>query len=162
MKENTKSHNRGGRGKPRPLTGKKLVDAAHVVLGGWAILPPKSHPITVSRLAEALNVGRQAIYNHEEEIGISKYVTLQKENLSKSEDVIIRRPLEERIDSQEKTLAEFRRKLDGWIEWWTKIEYNAKMLGIDADKILLAPMPLPGREGLCAVRGRKYGDDDDE
>lgn len=153
----------GGRGKPRLLKSEALVLAAQAMLGRWTNLSPKTHPINVSRLAVALVVSRQALLNN----GFSKetlaeYATLQQKNFSGGEEKIARRSDEERIASQEKMLEEFRRKLDGWIERWATVEYNAKIHGIDVDKILLTRMPPPDRERIRAVGGRKDMDDDED
>ncbi|HLL14269.1 MAG TPA: hypothetical protein VK388_04255 [Pyrinomonadaceae bacterium] len=104
-------------------------------------LSPKTDPINISNLAKRLRVTRQAIYNNGLDKIIAEYVELQRTNFSTSvEAVALRRPLEERVANLEEQNADLYRKLDGWIERWVTVEYNAKMLGIDADQ-LFAPMP---------------------
>jgi uncharacterized protein YceH (UPF0502 family) len=145
--EQPKTSRRGGRGRPRsrPLRGEMLVKAAKAELGRMATLSPKTDPINVSNLSKRLGVTRQAIYNNGLEKDVAEYAELQRTNFSASvEAVATRRPLEERIAHLEKELAEFRERIDGWIEKWATVEYNAKMLGIDADQ-LFAPMPPPER-----------------
>ena len=122
-----------------------LVKAAKAELGRMVSLSPKTDPINVSSLAKRLVVTRQALYNNELDKVVAEYAELQRTNFSANvEAVVARRPLEERIANLEGQLVEFRRKIDGWIERWATVEYNAKMLGIDADQ-LFAPMPLPER-----------------
>jgi hypothetical protein len=122
-----------------------LVKAAKTELGRMVNLSPKTDPINVSSLAKRLGVTRQAIYNNGLEKVVAEHADLQRTNFSANvEAVVSRRPLEERIADLERQLAEFRGKVDGWIERWATVEYNAKMLGIDADQ-LFAPMPPPER-----------------
>lgn len=160
-KEKDAEGRRGGRGKPRPLRGVKLVSAARAVLSRWVNLSPKTHPINISRLAKELGVTRQAIYDNELEEVVDEHKALQHKNFSvQKEAVALRKPLEERIASMEKEILDLRRKLDGWIERWVAVEYNARMLGLDADKIF-APMPPPDRM-LANFGGGRNGKDDDE
>jgi hypothetical protein len=122
-----------------------LVKAAKAELGRMVNLSPKTDPINVSSLAKRLGVTRQALYNNGLEKVVAEHAELQRTNFSANvEAVVSRRPLEERIADLERQLAEFRGKVDGWIERWATVEYNAKMLGIDADQ-LFAPMPPPER-----------------
>jgi hypothetical protein len=122
-----------------------LVKAAKAELGRMVSLSPKTDPINVSSLAKRLVVTRQALYNNELDKVVAEYAELQRTNFSANvEAVVARRPLEERIADLEGQLVEFRGKIDGWIERWATVEYNAKMLGIDADQ-LFAPMPRPER-----------------
>lgn len=153
---------KGGQGKPRPLRGDKLVQAAVTMLKDWSGLSPQTRPINVSTVAEKLGVTRQAIYNNDLDVEIDKYRDLQRQNQEiKSEPETIRRPPEERIKAKDEEIADLRAKLDGWIERWAAVEYNARMLGIDADKIF-ATIPPSDRERVGFGRGRKGDDDDDE
>lgn len=74
---------------------------------------------------------------------------------------MLRKPLEERIASMEEEILDLRRKLDGWIERWVAVEYNARLLGLDADKIF-APMSPPDRMLVNVGSGKNGKDDDDE
>lgn len=160
-KDKIRTRQTGGRGKPRPLRGEKLVRAAHALLVEGSNLSPKIQPINVSTLAEALGVTRQAIYNNNLDVEVDKYREIQRKNdVLQNESEASRRPLEERIKAKDEETADLRRKLDGWIERWVTVEYNARMQGIDADKIF-APMPPPDRNQVGLGRGRKGKDDDD-
>ena len=155
---------KGGRGRRRPLRGKTLVRAAHVVLERWASLSPETHPINILRLSKELGVTRQAIYDNELKEVVNKYKALQQKNFTTQRGAKgQRKPLEERIIYLKKELMELRSKLDGWIERWVAIEYNARMLGIDADKIF-APMPPPNRKlpKVSKERSKEKSDDDEE
>lgn len=159
--ENIRERKAGGCGKRRPLRGATLVSAALTVLSRWATLSPETHPINISRLARELSVTRQAIYNNELEAPINEHRELQRKSFSvQKEALALRRPLEERIACMEKELFDMRQKIDGWIERWAVVEYNARMLGLDADKIF-APMPPPDRM-LVSTGRRRSSENDDE
>lgn len=150
----------GGCGRRRPLRGATLVGAALTVLSRWATLSPETHPINISRLARELSVTRQAIYSNELEAPINEHRDLQRRNFSvQKEALALRRPLEERIACIEKELFDMRQKIDGWIERWAAVEYNARMLGLDADKIF-ASMPPPDR--MLVNTGRRRGSENDD
>lgn len=137
----------------RPVLRKEnLVKAANLALSEMVNLSPETNPINVSTLARKVGVTRQAIYNNSLEEAIAEFAEMQRKNFSiKSEEAAIRRPLEDRLESLKKENAELQKKLDGWIEKWATIEYNAKMYGWDADK-LFAPMPEPQRKTLAFRR----------
>lgn len=150
-----KQNKRKRRGRPRgkPLRGEKLVKAAHAVLSRMVTLSPKTDPINIAQLAARLQVTRQAIYDNGLKEVVAEHAELQRKNFATEvEAVISRRPLEERIAALEKENEELRRKLDGWIERWASVEYNAKMRGLNADQ-LFAPIPPPQRNVL-AMRNR--------
>lgn len=139
-----------------------MVGAALRVLSRWANLSPETHPINVSRLAKELGVTRQAVYDNELKEAIDEHKALQRKNFSiQREAAASRRPLEHRIVSMEQELLEMRLKIDGWVERWVAVEYNARLLGLDADKIF-APLQLPDRMSVVAGRGRDGRDGYDE
>lgn len=141
----TNKKKRRGRPRARPLRGELLVKAAEVELGRMANLSPKTEPINISSLARRLQVTRQAIYNNGIESVINEYAELQRVNFSANvEAIALRRPLQVRVAELEEQNADLHRKLVGLIEKWATVEYNAKMLGINADE-LFAPMPAPER-----------------
>lgn len=153
--EDVRERRAGGYGKRRPLRGATLVSAALTVLSRWAILSPEAYPINISRLARELGVTRQAIYSNELKAPIDEHREIQRKNFSvKKEGLALRRPLEERIACMEEELLDMRQKIDGWIERWATVEYNARMLGLDADRIF-APMPPPDR--MLVSIGRRRG-----
>jgi len=117
-------------------------------------LSPKTHPINVSTLSKRIGVTRQAIYNNALLDEIRKHSESQRKNCSEASEITaLRRPLEERLALLEQENNGLRNKLDGWIQRWVEVEYNAKMHGYDAD-LLFASMPLPLRKTL-GFRGRK-------
>lgn len=133
----------------RPLRGETLVNAARAELGRMVNLSPKTDPINILRLAKRLQVTRQALYNNELEAVVSEFAELQRKNFSAEvEAAVLRRPLEERIQALEKENEDLRRKLDGWIERWVTVEYNARLLGKDADQ-LFEPIQPPQRKTLA-------------
>lgn len=139
----------------RPLRGETLVNAARAELARMVKLSPKTDPINILRLARRLRVTRQALYNNDLQAVVSEYAELQRKNFSAEvEAAARRRPLEERIQVLEKENEELRRKLDGWIERWVTVEYNARLLGKNADK-LFEPIPPPQRKALAARKGRE-------
>jgi hypothetical protein len=145
-KEKTFNRNRGGAGKSRPLRGERLVKAAETELTAMAKLSPKTNPINMSSLARRLNVTRKPLYDNGLKKAVDEYAKLQRQH-SEGEVKTVRRSESERIAALENLLAEKDRLLDGWIERWVVFEYNAKMYGIDADK-LFEPMPPPQRRTL--------------
>lgn len=151
-----KSSGQSGQAQPKRLKMRRpalrkeqLVKAAKLALSEMVNFSPETDPINVSTLARKIGVTRQAIYNNLLEETISEFAEMQRKNFSiKSEAAAIRRPLEERLESLKRENVELQKKLDGWIEKWASIEYNAKMHGWDADK-LFAPMPEPQRRTLA-------------
>ena len=126
------------------LRKKQLVKTAKLALSEMVNLSPETDLINVSTLARRIGVTRQAIYNNSLEEASTGFEEMQRKNFSiKSEEAAIRRPLEDRLESLKKENAELQKKLDGWIEKWATIEYNAKMHGWDANK-LFAQMPRRG------------------
>jgi len=141
----TARHRRKKKSKPRPLRGQGLVDAAKLELAHMVNLDPKICPINMSTLAERLEVSRQALYDNGLSDEVRKHAELQRQNSSsRNEAVVLRRPLEERIAELQNQNLDLEKKLDGWIEFRARVEYNAKVLGVDADKIL-AEIPPPLR-----------------
>jgi len=136
----------GGKGKRRRLRGQALVQAAQAVLIRWSKLSPESHPINVSRLANKLGVTRQAIYGNKLIEKVGEYKAIQKKNFSpRGEGMSRRRTPAERLSLMQKENEDLKRIIDGWVERWAAVEYNTRMLGIDADKIF-APVPPPHRK----------------
>jgi len=85
------------------------------------------------RLAKRLKVTRQALYNNDLGPVVAEYAELQRKNFSTAvAAALLRRPLEERIRMLEEENAELRQKLDGWIERWVTVEYNARLFGKNA------------------------------
>ena len=122
-------------------------------------LSPKTDPINILRLAKRLQVTRQALYNNKLEAVVAGFAELQRKNFSTEvEAAVLRRPLEERIRTLEKENEDLRRKLDGWIERWVAVEYNARLLGKDADK-LFEPIQPPQRKTLAFPKGGKLVDE---
>ncbi|MET0462599.1 MAG: hypothetical protein ABW007_05580 [Chitinophagaceae bacterium] len=143
------------RGKKRPLRGDALVRAVKAELGRRVNLSPTDAPINVTRIAKALGISRQAIYDKELDEAIEDHDKLQRTNLKLNvEAAVLRRPLEERIAALEAEKQELLQKLDGWIERWAAVEYNSKLYGYDADK-LFAPIPPPLRKTLTFKKKKK-------
>lgn len=135
-----------GRGKRRPLRGQAIVQAAQTVLAQWSALPPDTHPINISTLAKMLGVTRQAIYNNGLSKSVAEHKAIQQQKFSpRAKAAVLRKTWEERIASLEQEVESLKRIRDGWIERWATVEYNARMLGIDADKIF-ATIPPPHRK----------------
>ncbi len=139
----------------RPLRGEMLVNAARAELARMVNLSPKTDPINILRLARRLRVTRQALYNNDLQAVVAEYAELQRKNFSAEvAAAVLRRPLEQRIEALERANQDLRRKLDGWIERWVTVEYNARLLGKDADK-LFEPMQPPQRKALTFRREGK-------
>jgi len=144
---------RRGRPRRRPLRGERLIKAAQIALAEMVNLAPQVYPINVSTLAKRTGVTRQAIYNNELLEEISEHAELQRRMHSvENERTALRRSLEERLVLLEAENRDLRDKIDGWIQRWVEVEYNARMHGYNAD-LLFAPMPLPLRQTL-AFRGK--------
>lgn len=147
LRTNNKKRRRG-RPRGKSLRGERLVKAARMALAHMLTLSPKTDPINIARLAARLQVTRQAIYDNNLKEVVAEHAELQRKNFASAmEATVLRRPLEERITTMEKENQELRRQLDGWIERWVTVEYNARMQGIDAD-LIFAPMPPPQRKEL--------------
>jgi hypothetical protein len=152
-----KKTKRRGRPRRRPLRKESLVRAAKVELGRMAQLSPSECPINISTLAKRKGISRQALYDNGLKPVVDEFAELQRKNWKiKTEAAALRRPLEVRNEELEKAIAELEAKLDALIEKFVTIEYNARMHGLDADK-LYEPMPPPNREVLSFKRGRKGG-----
>lgn len=150
-----KKPNDRARHRARLLRGDKLVHAARAELARMLKLSPKTDRINILRLAQRLKVTRQALYNNDLQDVVSEYAELQRKNFSAEvEAAVLRRPLEERIEALERENDDLHRKLDGWIERWVTVEYNARMLGKDADKLFL-PIQPPQRKTLAFAKGGK-------
>lgn len=157
--ENIRARKNGGRGKRRPYRGKTLAEAALAILSKWVNLSPATQPINISTLARKLGVTRQAIYSNNLEGAIDEHRALQHKTFSiQREALALRKPLEKRIMCMEEELLDLRQKIDGWIERWATVEYNARMLGLEADKIF-AQMPPPDR--MLMRGGRRSGRNND-
>jgi hypothetical protein len=147
LKTNSKQRGRG-RLRGKSLRGERLVKAARMALAHMVTLSPKTDPINIARLATWLQVTRQAIYDNNLKEVVTEHAELQRKNFaSATEATVLRRPQEARIITLEKENQELRRQLDGWIERWVTVEYNARMQGIDAD-LIFAQMPPPQRKML--------------
>jgi hypothetical protein len=159
MREPSSANRRNSRQRrrARPLRGEVLVNAARAELARMVKLSPKTDRINLMRLAQRLKVTRQALYNNNLQAVIAEHAELQRKTFATEvEAAALRRPLEERIQALEKENEDLRRKLDGWIERWVTVEYNARMLGKDADKLFL-PIQPPQRKTLAFAKGRKAG-----
>jgi len=146
---------KSGRPRRRPLRKEKLVRAVMAVLGQMVNLSPKTDPINVSSVAKRVGVTRQAIYDNNLKAAIDEHSELQRANASVvTEAAALRRPLEMRLAEQKKENEELQRKLDGWIERWVTVEYNARM-GAQHPDDLFAPMPMPSRVTSIFRKGGK-------
>jgi hypothetical protein len=144
-----------GRPRKRQLRGPTLVRAANAALAEMAHLSPKTDPINIASLSRRLVVTRQALYHNQLKPVVVEYAKLQRTNFStRVEAVSLRRPLEQRIAELQQEKLEMQQALDGWVERWATVEYNARMHGYDAD-LLFAPMPPPARKTLAFRKGRK-------
>lgn len=146
MKKPSIGNQRGGKGKRRPLRRGALVEKAREVLLEWAGLSPETHPINLSRLANKLKVSRQALYDNGLDKEIDRYKKLQRKNFSDNQSAAERKSKDQQIADLKEQVISMQQKLDGWIEKWVTVEYNARMLGIDPDQIF-ASMPAPERGG---------------
>lgn len=145
MKKTNVEKQRGGKGKRRPLRRGVLVKTAREVLLEWASLPPETHPINLTRLANKLKVSRQALYDNGLDEEIERYKKLQRKNFSDNQSKLDRKPKDQQIADLNERVIGMQQKLDGWIEKWVAVEYNARMLGIDPDQIF-AVLPGPQRK----------------
>jgi FtsZ-binding cell division protein ZapB len=117
-------------------------------------LSSQTDPINISTVAKRVGVTRQSLYNNDLADVVAEFAALQRKNFSETMAAASRRrPLEDRIEALTQENEELKRKLDGWIERWVAIEYNARMLGIDSDA-LFAALPKPQREVLRAPSQR--------
>lgn len=117
---------------------------AREVLLEWASLSPETHPINLARLANKLKVSRQALYDNDVDEEVDRYKKLQRRNFSSSLSTPERKTKDEQIVALNELVISMQQQLDGWIERWVAVEYNARMLGIDPDQIF-APLPEPQR-----------------
>lgn len=145
-KDRTANKPSGGKGKPRPLRREGLVQSAHDVLLKWSTLSPETHPINVSALAKELKVSRQALYDNQVDKEIERYKAIQHKKFSCARAKPNVKSSEQRIVELEAQVRDLQEKLDGWIERWAAVEYNARMMGIDPDE-MFAPLPNPQRAG---------------
>jgi hypothetical protein len=151
----SKAKKTGRRRKKRPLRGETLVRAVKAELGRRVNLSPRDAPINVTSIAEAVGISRQSIYDNELEGVIEEHANLQRTNFELNiEAAVLRRPLEDRIAILEAEKKELLQKVDGWVERWAAVEYNAKLHGYDADK-LFAPIPPPLRKALTFKKKKK-------
>lgn len=144
MKKQAIGKQRGGKGKRRPLRRGALVKKAREVLFEWANLPPEIHPINLTRLANRLKVSRQALYDNDLGKEIDRYKKLQHKNFTDTQSTPERKSKDHQIADLNEKVIGMQQKLDGWIERWVAVEYNARMLGIDPDQIFAA-LPGPDR-----------------
>ncbi len=146
---------RRGRPRKRPLRGEALIRAAQMELARMVNDSPKTNPINMLRLAKRIGVTRKSLYNNGLRDKVLEFAEIQRNKFSTVVGkTASRRPLEARIATLEKEKEELRRLLDGWIERWAAVEYNAKLYGIDAD-LLFAPITPPQRKVLTFKGGRK-------
>lgn len=144
MKKQAIGQQRGGKGKRRPLRSGALVKKAREVLLEWASLSPETHPINLTRLANKLKVSRQSLYDNDLDEEIDRYKKLQHKNFSDSQSTPERKDKDQQIADLKEQVIGMQQKLDGWVEKWVAVEYNARVLGIDPDEIF-APLPAPQR-----------------
>lgn len=131
--------------KRRPLRGEKLVEAALDLLADWANKSPNVQKITVAALAAALKVTRQPIYNNGLAEKVEEARKLQARNVVEKSGIPSRgKAPRDVMAAKDRQIADMRRQLDGWIQRWATIEHNARMYGIDLDKIL-TPLSPPDR-----------------
>jgi hypothetical protein len=147
VKKKNVGRQRGGKGKRRPLRRETLVQQAHEILLKWTKLSPETHPINLARLAKELVVSRQALYDNGMDKEIDRYRSLQRKNFSPDQSTPNRKSADQQIADLKEQVAGMQRQLDGWIERWAAVEYNARMLGVDPDEIF-APLPDPQRAGV--------------
>lgn len=117
---------------------------AREVLVEWASLSPETHPINLARLANKLKVSRQALYDNDLDEEIERYKRLQRKNFSDGQSTPERKSKDQQIADLKEQLIGMQQKLDGWIEKWVAVEYNARLLGINPDEIF-GPLPDPRR-----------------
>lgn len=144
MKKKSIGKPRGGKGKRRPLRRGALVKKAREVLLEWASLSSETHSINIARLANKLKVSRQALYDNDLDEEIGRYKKLQSKNFSDDQSTPDRKSKDQQIADLNEQLIGMQQKLDGWIEKWVAVEYNARMLGINPDEIF-APLPAVQR-----------------
>jgi hypothetical protein len=154
VKEQPEKHRRGGKGKRRPLRGGALVTKAREILNEWAQLSPQTHPITLARLSRKLRVSRQALYSNGIPQELDKYKALQHRSFPTSPHAPNRKSADQQIKGLKEQITSMQQKLDGWIEKWVAVEYNARMLGIDPDQIF-AQLPGPHRTSVRQYNRRK-------
>lgn len=140
MKKQAIGKQRGGKGKRRPLRRGALVKKAREALLEWASLSPETHPISLVRLANKLKISRQALYDNDLDEEIDRYKKLQRRNFPDNQSKPERKSNDEQIADLKGQVTDMQEKLDGWIEKWVTVEYNARMLGINPDDIF-APLP---------------------
>ncbi|MFS8087128.1 MAG: hypothetical protein ACMG6H_15955 [Acidobacteriota bacterium] len=116
------------------------MQKAHDILLKWTNLSPETHPINLARLAKELVVSRQALYDNGMDKEIDRYRALQLRNFSRDHAAPNRKSSDQQNADLKAQVIDMQQKLDGWIERWAAVEYNARMLGIDPDEIF-APLP---------------------
>jgi hypothetical protein len=118
-------------------------------------LDPKTNAINVSSVSRRTRLSRQALYANGLLAQIRAHADLQRENFSsEAPKHVERRTAQERIAKLEQENVALQKKIDGWIERWVAFEYNARMQGVDPDKIF-APLPAPLRSQLVFTSRRK-------
>lgn len=133
--------------KPLSQRGSKLVEVALRDLEDLSLWTGANAPLTWANLAKRLEVSRQAIERKPE---ITAAYHAAKANLAKfgedhaKPENVVRRSFDERIRAMNAEQTLLRRQLDGWLEKWMTIEYNARTSGVNMDR-LLAPVPKPDR-----------------
>jgi len=126
--------------KRQQLRGQKLVLAIKAELGRMVNLSPKTDPISVSSLAKRLKISRQTIYSNGLDVVVSEFIELQQEQAGMvDEGVHRRRSLEDRLKRLEEENSDLKKRLDSYLERWVAVEYNARMLGVDADILFSTP-----------------------
>lgn len=129
----------------RQIRGEKLILAMKAELGRMVNLSADTDPISVSALAKRLKISRQTIYSNDLKATVEEFAQLQKSNTHQEVEASLkRRPLEDRIKALQQENGELRTKLDSYLEQWVAVEYNARMLGVDAEA-LFAPIGKPLR-----------------
>ena len=126
--------------KRKQLRGQKLIHAIKAELGRMVNLSPRIAPISVSALAQRLEISRQTIYSNDLHVMIYEFAELQKTQVGEQNEVAQkRRWLEARIDALEKENDELKMRLESYLERWAAVEHNARMFGVDADDLFLTP-----------------------
>lgn len=146
---------RKNRSRRRPLRGQKLVNVVKLELARMVNLDPKKNPINVSSVSRRTQLSRQALYANDLLSQIRSHADLQRETFHcKDAKEIERQTAQERITRLELEILELQKKIDGWLERWVAVEYNAKMQGVDPDKIF-ASIPAPLRSQLVFTSRKK-------
>lgn len=132
--------------KKKRLRGEKLIAAVKAELGRMANLSPNEVRINIATVAARVGISRQTLYSNNLKGLVSEFAELQSNNFSNAlEAASCRHSLMERIAVLEEENSDLRRNLDSYLEKWLSVEYNCRMLGVDADQLFNAQQK-PSRE----------------